>query len=91
MRMRGVEKNISIERCQVSLSASLRCVESRVRRGEEKRRRGEAGSGCQVCLFFYPSAPACAGAAAAARPDNKSFPTAPSGNLVTPANDIWRC
>ncbi|TNN42993.1 hypothetical protein EYF80_046814 [Liparis tanakae] len=23
--------------------------------------------------------------------DNKSFPTAPSGNLVIPANNIWRC
>lgn len=30
-------------------------------------------------------------AAAAARPDNKSFPTAPSGNLIIPANNIWRC
>lgn len=41
MRMRGVEKNISMERCQVSLSASLRCVESCSGKGGGRRK--EAG------------------------------------------------
>lgn len=41
-----------------SVSASLRCVQSRVSRAEEGKEGW--GSGCQVCLSFYPSAPTSA-------------------------------
>lgn len=89
MRMRGVEKNISLRDakftiCQPEVCAVLGIVVA----GEGGR--GEAVGVRYVSLSIQALQHALS-AAAAARPDNKSFPTAPSGNLVIPANNIWRC
>lgn len=93
MRMRGVEKNISFKDakftiCQPEVCAVLDVVVAV--KGEERERRGEAVGVRYVCLSI-PALQHALFVAAAALPDNKSFPTAPSGNLVSPANNIWRC
>lgn len=93
MRMRGVEKNISLRDAKFGICQPEVCVVLGVVvavEGEERGRRGEAVGVRYVCLSI-PALQQAFFAAAAACPDNKSFPTAPSGNLVIPANNIWRC
>lgn len=94
MRMRGVEKNISLRDAKFTICQPEVCAVPGVVVvvGEEKERgrRGEAVGVRYVSLSIRALQHALF-AAAAACPDNKSFPTAPSGNLVIPTNNIWRC
>lgn len=88
-----MEKNISLRDAKFTICQPEVCavpgVVVAVKR-EERGRRGEAVGVRYVCLSI-PALQHALFAAAAACPDNKSFPTAPSGNLVIPANNIWRC
>lgn len=96
MRMRGVEKNISSRGAKFTICQPEVCAVPGVVVAAEGGGGGEGEGGVRqwvsgMSVFLSQHSNMRFFAAAAARPDNKSFPTAPSGNLVIPANNIWRC